>query len=649
MKRTLGGNRLGSGKKMQVDLDGYGRSTHDLSHVLRTTMSAGTLVPAFTTLCLPGDTIDLDLEADIKTHPTIGPLFGSFKYQLDVFEIPMRLYNAELHMNKLKVGLNIANIKIPQLQLLAPRTSKFDDMQINPSSIMSYLGIAGLGRSTGGTGSMGRQFNAIPYLGYCEIYKNYYANKEEEKGVYIHKDPVTVTQTVTAVTHSEGGVNTTIPQSGNTGVYIPLNQNSSLSVAYTGASPGINNITIQISNVWWRAVDIYQNATDNGSNLIKFDTVKIYWPTRYLQLWNYGSQTQAETPLSLREFPLLAIDEMRTKLFAVAPGTTAVITSAESLEPYGKVLSYNTTTGQSSLMYSQEGLFVKTYQSDMFNNWLNATWVANITTASQVNTASGNFTIDELNIRKKVYDYLNRVAVSGGTYDDWIEVTYSIDKVKTAESPMYHGSLIKELVFDEVVSSSAAGTEDVNQALGQLAGRGVMGKQKKGGKMTIRVNEPSYIMGIMSLTPRIDYYQGNKWDMSLKTFDDFHKPAFDQIGFQDRTTDEMAYYSTDIASNGTMTIKSIGKQPAWIHYMTEVNRTKGNFAIPSNEGFMVLNRTYGWNSTTNQIKDFTSYIDPTLYNYIFAETSLDSQNYWVQVGIGQEIRRVMAAKQMPRL
>lgn len=111
MKRKLGGNRLGSGKKIQVELDGYGRSTHDLSHVLRTTMSAGTLVPAFTTLCLPGDTVDLDLEADIKTHPTIGPLFGSFKYQLDVFEIPMRLYNAELHMNKLKVGLNIANIK----------------------------------------------------------------------------------------------------------------------------------------------------------------------------------------------------------------------------------------------------------------------------------------------------------------------------------------------------------------------------------------------------------------------------------------------------------------------------------------------------------------------------------------------------------
>ena len=43
----------------------------------------------------------------------------------------------------------------------------------------------------------------------------------------------------------------------------------------------------------------------------------------------------------------------------------------------------------------------------------------------------------------------------------------------------------------------------------------------------------------MSLTPRIDYSQGNDWDIHLKTWNDFHKPALDGIGFQDLITEQM--------------------------------------------------------------------------------------------------------------
>ena len=66
----------------------------------------------------------------------------------------------------------------------------------------------------------------------------------------------------------------------------------------------------------------------------------------------------------------------------------------------------------------------------------------------------------------------------------------------------------------------------------------------KGGHVTVKVDEPSYIIGIISLTPRIDYSQGNKWDTSLKTMDDLHKPALDEIGFQELITEQMAWWST---------------------------------------------------------------------------------------------------------
>ena len=78
--------------------------------------------------------------------------------------------------------------------------------------------------------------------------------------------------------------------------------------------------------------------------------------------------------------------------------------------------------------------------------------------------------------------------------------------------------------------------------------------------------------------------------------------------------------------------KSAGKQPAWMNYMTNVNRTYGNFAIQDNEMFMTLNRRYEMQRDSNgqvgKIADMTTYIDPSKFNFIFAETALDAQNFW---------------------
>ena len=134
---TLGGDRLGSGKKQKVHLHGYERSTHDLGYLFRTTMSPGTLVPFMKQLALPGDTFDINLNTHILTHPTVGPLFGSYKVQLDVFECPIRLYQGLLHNNKLGIGMDMANVKLPLMRLqcetINQEASDYDNQQINPS------------------------------------------------------------------------------------------------------------------------------------------------------------------------------------------------------------------------------------------------------------------------------------------------------------------------------------------------------------------------------------------------------------------------------------------------------------------------------------------------------------------------------------
>ena len=63
---------------------------------------------------------------------------------------------------------------------------------------------------------------------------------------------------------------------------------------------------------------------------------------------------------------------------------------------------------------------------------------------------------------------------------------------------------------------------------------------------------------------------------------------------------------------------------------------------------MVLNRNYEIDSN-GEIQDATTYIDPTKYNYVFADTSLDAMNFWVQIAVRDISRRKMSAKVIPNL
>lgn len=671
MKTTLGGDRLGSGNKQKISMRNYERSTHDLSYIWRSTAAAGTLIPFMSEVALPGDTFDIDLECNVMTHPTIGPLFGTFKVQLDVFSCPIRLYNGKLHMNKLGVGMKMSEVKLPQIRITADTNIEFntgDNYQINPSCIFSYLNIRGIGLNklpSADPEPVSRDFNALTYLMYWDIYKNYYANKQEEVGYVIHNGMNSTGNTIldfkiytyyntyditTSTTHTIDIWTTLKAEIYFDGDEEPLPQY--ISILFEGTRTPINEI--------WQEI-IWNNDT---KKLICDNPKDAYLGQEDVIIgeYVYGGQTilPVLTPPILQEFDLINIDKMREKILKAVDNTSPFLIDDLSLPPYGLPLQKGninispTQQGWSKLS-SQEGLGLKTYQSDLFNNWISTEWIDGdngINAITSIDTTSGNFTIDSLNMANKVYNMLNRIALSGGTYDDWLDATYTHERAKSVESPIYMGSLIKELSFEEVISNSAGINDGVTQPLGTLAGRGKLTNKHKGGKIRIKVDEPSYIIGIFSLTPRLDYSQGNKWDVNLKTMDDFHKPALDEIGFQDLITDQLAWMDTKIAEGEEPTFKSAGKQPAWINYMTNVNQTRGNFAEQNEQMWMTLNRRYEDKTAIGMpsgIKDLTTYIDPVKFNYIFAETALDAQNYWVQIANNITARRKMSAKVIPNL
>lgn len=647
--KTLGGERLGTGKKMKVAMHGWGRTTFNRGYIWRSTMAPGVVIPFLVDPALPGATYDIELDCDVKTQPTIGPLFGSYKLELDIFKGDIRLYNGLLHNNTLNIGRNISQVKFPQITLKATRNAggvvvnDMDNCQINPSCVLAYLGLRGVG-STDQITLPERTFNAVPILLYWDIIKNYYTNKQEIKAYVIHTPAAALVQTVAGI-NLDGASSGTLGQKPAMDVLFVQN-GTIIIISYTLPDPPplMNQIMVLTQNNGLKSLaDLGKDFVDDGAGNIVGNYNFAKWGTDYWYNWDYRAATDlSNSKPSLWAFNLTELDHARNYILQNT-STVPVSLNTLDIEPY-KFL-YEQPNGVPNTLSSQEGLAIKTYLSDVYNNWLNEEWMETINTQTAVDTTGNSFTIEQLILSRKVFDMLNRIAVSGGTLDDWQEVVYDHRPYSKSEIPMYMGGLIKEIVFQEVVSNS----QSADQPLGTLAGRGTLAKKHKGGKVIIKIDESGMIMGMVSITPRIDYSQGNEWYMHLLTLDDMHKPALDEIGFQDSINEERAWWDT-VWDGATWIQRSAGKVPAWLNYHTNKNRVFGNFAIENNEMFMVLNRRYEpFIDAGVMIKDLTTYIDPSKFNFIFAETRLDAQNFWVQIAVDMTVRNKMSGKVMPQL
>ena len=672
--KTIGGDRIGSGQKMTVQLENFGRSSFNIGGIVATDQAAGTIVPYFCDIATNGTTYYIDMATKTRTLPTVGPLFGSFKHQLDWFSIPIRLYIGALHNNALGIGMNMAQIKMPKMDFLVyydnqtPYTEQFNQKQIAQDSLVAYLGIRGLGRaSENGTY---RRFPAIFLLAYWDIYKNYYANKQEGIGMMIGPNIANWTE------FEAGGqiANSETQYGFKSEIEILAGGKCFLTVS-TGSPAS------EYSNP-----DNFEIAKKEGDKTVYIaieDNPDIDWQinegnkfTLYFHVdWTFpkGSNVvkKNENRIQTVKFNLDDIDAMRERILAT-PKTKELIISKEGegkAWPYHLIYAECTTNNSQfangvTSYFPQCGLGLRTYLSDRFNNWLSSEWIdgaTGVNEISAVDVSDGKLTMDALILAKKVFNMLNRIAVSDGTYNSWQEAVYGVTAVRMAESPIYCGGMSSEIVFDEVVSNSvatnAAGEEE---PLGSLAGRGADRGSKGGRSIKIKITEPSMIMCLGSIVPRVFYSEGNKWWTMIDTMNDLHKPSLDAIGFQDLLTEEMAAWSTELTKEtnnlGTPTYKAVGKQTSWIEYQTNVNQSFGGFAAGGELDWMVLNRPYHVNKLIGPgednkplIGDATTYIEPRLFNRAFADTKLTAKNFWVQVAFDITARRVMSAKQIPNL
>ena len=699
MEKTIGGDRLGSGQKQTVEMHNYQMNSFNLEQDWKSSMAPGIIYPCLKVIGTNHGTFDIDIDSFVRTLPTKGPLFGSFKLQVDVFSVPFRLYQGILHNNPIGIGLNMNQVYLPKMELEtvdydgAPRVlgSNDDNFQVNESALLKYLGVSGWGRKAQpqSSGTAKRKLQCVPELAYYDIFKCYYSNKQEENAYVITPGTVTSYQPKNVKLYTL--INDNWIEADQFTIYINTLEERQFKITgenfeditnqakikficlpgegssnartleyhkeeelITINSTKENEVIFSISLEQAKSIiDNYGDSDDNAINVILEDPAANIIP-------KYSAD------IALTPFTLKNIDDMRNALLSCNTiGTEFKLVDGDS----GSAAEWGTDRGEDNtgLPYSalvkttmdgitwnafaQNGLVVKTYQSDLFNNWLATDFIDTITSMTTVDTSNGGFTMDTLNLYEKFYELLNRIIVGGGTYEDWQEAVYGEGAVRKAETPMYIGGMAAEVMFEEVISSSETKVDGDFQALGSLGGKGTQVGKRGGANIHCKCEEPSYIMAMVSLTPRICYSQGNDWDVTeLDTLDDLHKPALDGIGFQDLMVEQMAWWDTVLrTTGGVLQRHSAGKQTAWINYQTAVDKCYGDFAKTDGYSFMVLNRNYEHGEQYASVKDISTYIDPAKYNYAFAVQDLASQNFWVQLHFKVTARRKMGAQQLPNL
>ena len=645
--RTLGKNTLGDNNKMKVAMRDYDMSTHDISTIFRSSVGVGMLVPFCKILCQKGDIIDINLINKTLSQPTLGPLFGSFKLQHFMFFGGFRLYNSWLHNNRTGIGMKMSDIKIPMMKAETTGAATNAKTNISASALYKYLGWSN-SRRTGTNATTGVLKNGVPLLMYLDIFKNFFANTQENNfymlrgglsrlsiGPNIYKIPA---ENI-GVYPTAGTTVGSFDDSDNWQLYwknvkVLGRKNGSdiiTTMADLSTSPTTKTITIdKVASVISEIVNV-----EFDKNIIKY----------------------IKTQLS--QYDLKVLDQIRDVILHKKGNEALTLAGSELSETNNG--SAELVNFFNDIINSQAnklgGMLLKTYDSDIFNNWVKTDWIdgaGGITeiTSIDITANDGKLTMDALNLQQKVYNMLNRIAVSGGTYRDWLETVYTAGKyLDRPETPVFIGGMTQYIEFDEVISKSAAETAYGNQPLGDIAAIGRGGKPLNNGHIHYQCEEPGYIMGLVAITPMIDYSQGNDFDLNLQTIDDLHKPALDGIGYQDLIQEQMVGETSVYQNSGSISnLKHLAanKTVAWIDYMTNYNRTYGDFAAGETLDFMVLNRRYEV-SENNTIEDLTTYIDPQKYIEIFADTSIDSQNFWVQTVVQATRRGNYSAKQIPFL
>lgn len=157
-----------------------------------TSASWGTLIPTNVTRVIAGDDFSFQPGVGVQALPIVAPFMGSVSVKKEYFFIPDRIYNIDRQLNFQGITDTPNTVYKPSIAPLVPFAvdqSSGDKIDISVSDVQTDQPLGSLGCIVG-PGSladyMGEAPGSIvtgvvdltPYIGYMDIYYNYYLNQQ---------------------------------------------------------------------------------------------------------------------------------------------------------------------------------------------------------------------------------------------------------------------------------------------------------------------------------------------------------------------------------------------------------------------------------------------------------------------------------------
>ena len=245
--------------------------------------------------------------------------------------------------------------------------------------MLTYLGITAVGRNNKENSTAFRPFNAVPIIAYFDIFKNYYANKQEEN-FYLMDYPNFISN-VAAMTAPTGGtsiwststpdrINQNLPDDPDNCLYIVLKDEM--------GQEEFESLCTITTNIYSGSPGIFETKTTTVP-ITEYYEFYGYAPAvkRYIYKWKLGESLPSGPRIfsvTLRKGSLKAqlledLDELREQILKTDGNMVYELNTSNNVpmtfEWLDTASGYN---GWANAQFTPEwGLTVKTYQSDQIS------------------------------------------------------------------------------------------------------------------------------------------------------------------------------------------------------------------------------------------------------------------------------------------